>query len=385
MPAEGTELRGKVWYYVTSERDDAGKRVKRWRRAIDDGRPNTQAGAKSARRARLKLLEDGLRPTSRTVAQLVELHITQRPKLRPASRYTYRNALKTAIAPHLGDRPARELTRSDVRAWHQTLLKAGYSPASIQQAHRLLSGALQTAVGDDELPRNVAALERPPRAHGTPEPPAWTEQQIEHFLTLAATDTRDGALWILLALTGLRISEAVALRWDDVELADLRTAAVTVRATGTRTERGARTIGPPKSDAGKRRVSLPPDATAALRDHRDRQAFRGASPWVFPGVQGGPMAPETARLHLHRFCRLHDLSDITPHQLRHIHASWLLAAQANPKAILARLGWTRLSLLDTYAHLVPGAADALADTLAQRLDATRAATSEDVVSNSGST
>lgn len=385
MPAEGTALRGTVWYYRTSERDAlTGKRTLRWRRAIDDGQPNTQAGASRARRARLKLLDDGVRPTARTVRELVVAHIAQRPTLKPASRYTYANALKNGIAPHLGDLPARDLTRSMVRGWHQSLLRAGNSPATIQQYHALLSGALQTAVGDDELPRNVAALERPPRATHAPEPPAWSEQRIEHFLTLAATDTHDGALWTLLALTGLRISESVILSWEDVELSDLRTAAVTVRATGSRTDRGARMIGAPKSEAGRRRVALPLDATLALRDHRDRQAFAGASPWVFPGIQGGPMAASTARLHLHRFCRLHSLLDMTPHDLRHIQASWLLAAGANPKAILARMGWTRLALLDRYAHLVPGAADELAGTLTARLDAARAS-SDDTASKSAST
>lgn len=380
MPSPGTRKRGATWYAIWSEpHSDTGLPRRVERRAVDLGEANSQRGAERARRAQLTRLDAGLRPSGRTVAQLVARYIAEQPDLKPRTRYIYGVALRKHIAPQLGATLARELSPGDVRGWHVTLARAGYAPGTIRLAHNILSGALGMEYRDERLPRNVAALVPPPSTPpAAADPPAWDEAEIVRFIAAAATDPHEGALWTLLILTGLRIGEALALTWAHV---DLDSGALSVRQTRTTDDRGRPMLGTPKSDAGRRDLLLPPDASAQLRAHRDRAAFAGIAQ---PTARVFPFIADTARKRLRAFCAAHGFdAGLTPHDLRHIHISWLTAARMDPLAIIARVGHSNLAMLREYAHLAPGSAAALNTALGARLDAARAALDEDTKAGEG--
>jgi integrase len=60
---------------------------------------------------------------------------------------------------------------------------------------------------------------------------------------------------------------------------------------------------------------------------------------------------------------------LTPHGLRHTHATIALQANRNPKVVSERLGHANVSItLDTYSHVTPGLEQDLADVVAQLVD-----------------
>jgi len=128
---------------------------------------------------------------------------------------------------------------------------------------------------------------------------------------------------------------------------------------------------PPKTARGRRRVELPAVAVEVLRRHRART---GAAPHptapVFPGPDGGWAKRRNVAGSLwYPLLKRAGLPKVGFHAARHGHATALLAAGANPRAIAERLGHSRASLvLDVYGHVAPGAGRELADRMGALLD-----------------
>lgn len=186
-------------------------------------------------------------------------------------------------------------------------------------------------------------------------------------LRVAATgDDRLGALWATMLGTGLRRGEALALRWEDVDLdagtLHVRRSVTTVRGQVVEDDRGG------KTDAAARRIVLGDDLVALLREHRKRQAEErlAAGPaWVDSGavfgeVDGRALHPNKASNTFSRAASTADLPAIGLHGLRHTHATMLLRAGVPIPAVAQRLGHANPSItLAVYSHALP-ADDALA-------------------------
>jgi integrase len=171
------------------------------------------------------------------------------------------------------------------------------------------------------------------------------------------------ALVWLLAGTGLRISEALALRVSDV--VDLPRPAVKVTKAIT-----GGVIGKPKTGAGVRTVALPAWLRPVLGAHIDER-FLGPNDWLFPAPEGGLL--DHRRFHS-RFwnpaCVTADV-EVTPHQLRHLHVSLLIEGGRPVTEIAARLGHKDAQVtMSTYAHWLrdddSGSADVIPNMTTRR-------------------
>src|SRR5947209_20135261 len=138
---------------------------------------------------------------------------------------------------------------------------------------------------------------------------------------------------------GLRRGEAPALHWSDVDLDD---AVLRVRWTLSRTSAGLE-LGEPKTEKSRRTVPLPHAATAAMRDHRKRQAaeqLAAGQLWqrtglVFTSEIGTPLQPRNVLRRFEALAVRAGLSGVHLHTLIHSAASFLLAAgthQGRPRA-----------------------------------------------------
>ena len=133
------------------------------------------------------------------------------------------------IVPHLGRHRLEELKPVHLREWLAVLRRTPssrgtlYSTRTVQLAHAVLRRALNDAVRDELLPRNVALLVRAGKVVSPPVTPLRPEELAA--LLVAAPDDRLYALWLLLVAVGLRRGEALGLHWDDIDL-DARTLAV---------------------------------------------------------------------------------------------------------------------------------------------------------------
>jgi integrase len=295
------------------------------------------------------------------------------PSLRPSTARRYRDVVRLHIASQLGTIKLAKLTAADVQALYADRLAGGLSPTSVHHIHAILHRALDQAVRWGLLLRNVADSVDPPRRAAT-EMRVWDAGQAARVLQAAEGDDLE-ALWRLALLTGMRRGELLGLRWSDV---DLDGATLSVVRTLSRGATSRLEAGEPKTAAGRRRIALPPSVVAALRAHRDRQAFVKAAAGdayedrglVFATATGGPIHPNTLA---RRFAALIARAGVPPirfHDLRHTCATLLLAEGVHPKIVQERLGHASITeTLDRYSHV---AAD-MQRQAADRLDAMLAA------------
>jgi integrase len=298
-------------------------------------------------------------------------------RLRPGTVASYRRNLQLHVIPALGGIPLASLTTARVNSLYRQLERSGradlkglgLSPRSVRYVHTILSAALSAAVKDRRLARNPAADAKPPTAREAkaPEMHCWTAAQLAAFLRWSGEHSRHHTLWTVLAATGLRRGEALALRWRDV---NLETGAISVRrSAGIVRNKGEAPVlveGDPKS--GKPRVvDLDAGTVAELR--AQRKARGGVhlnhirdDALVFADHEGRPLSPEgvTRRFRMDLALCRKALGDGAPpairlHDLRHTHATALLLAKVPVHVVSQRLGHASATItLQVYAHVMPG-------------------------------
>ena len=133
--------------------------------------------------------------------------------------------------------------------------------------HAVLHRALKDAVRWGRLSRNPIDAADPPRVNGSGrEMKTWSAEQLAAFLK-ATRDDRLHALWHLLAMTGMRRGEALALKWDDV---DLEAASLSVRRALIPNGKDV-VVSEPKTARGRRVVALDPGTVEVLKGQAARQ------------------------------------------------------------------------------------------------------------------
>ena len=199
--------------------------------------------------------------------------------LKQSTLYGYDSYLKTWLKPELGRTRLKALTPEHVRKLHKMMRDAGKSPASIRQAHAILSRALKVAEREGRVRRNVAALVDVP-SPGDVHHDALTPAQAKKVLK-GARDRRELARLTVALVLGVRQGEALALRWADVDL-DAQTMEISEGLTQIRGE-GPRLTGV-KSAASRRQIPLPAAVAEVLRQWR----YVATDPvWVFPSLATG--------------------------------------------------------------------------------------------------
>jgi integrase len=175
-------------------------------------------------------------------------------------------------------------------------------------------------------------------------------------LLKAAQGTDLYPLWALMATTGVRVGEALGLRWEDLDL-DART----LRVNRT-VYRGQTCL--PKTDSSRRTVKLSRVAAEALSQHPQQ------CEWVFPTSRGTTINVNNLRYRSWKQLleRAHLPSGTRIHDLRHSAATLLLSKGVPIKVVSEMLGHSDVSItLSIYAHVLPdmqdGAAEAMDDAL----------------------
>jgi integrase len=175
-----------------------------------------------------------------------------------------------------------------------------------------------------------------------------TTEQLATFLQVVPP--RHRLFFELLAATGLRISEAIALRWRDVQL-DGSSPCVKVRRRIVRGKEG-----PPKSKYGRRDVPITFELVRALREHRSASEWHRAEDFVFATRSGNHFSPSNLRRDaLVPAAQEADATWMGFHTLRHTCASLLFARGANAVQVQRWLGHHSAAFtLATYVHLLDG-------------------------------
>jgi integrase len=297
-----------------------------------------------------------------------------RPSLRPSTWVSYEGHVRLHLVPTLGRIPVGKLTARQVGDALRHEVANGSSPRTVGLSHAVLRAALADAVRLDVVPRNVALDARAPKVvRSVPRP--WSLDEAGRFLGATAGD-RYQALYLLAATAGPRQGELLGLTWANVDLVGHR---VTI-ADSLAWVDGVPYLGPTKSEAGRRTLSLAPMTAAALVEHRrqqDAERETAGSAWrdnglVFCSPLGQPLRGDVTT---HRFQRLlaqHDLPRVRFHDLRRLAATVLLASGATPHEVRATLGHSSIRLTsETYGYLLPEVSRESAASVGRILDDAR--------------
>ena len=299
------------------------------------------------------------------------------PMLGLRTRESYEMVVRRHLNQRLGDTPLGALTTQQILAYRAARLEEAeklqivrdrelerrrkrrpgkriplprpLSPTTINYHVTILSEMLRAAVAAGRIPKNPAQgiKKLPTGCNREDHMQILTPMQVRAFLDAATDELRP--LFTTAVMTGLRLGELLALRWDDV---DLDGGMLTVRRSRGRVRKDdgyEYEDGQPKSKKS-RRVELSRDVIAVLRMMPSR--FRGGR--VFER-QGKPYDPNNlVKRDFARTLRRAGLPKIRFHDLRHTYAALLIAAGAHPKYIQAQLGHASITTtLNTYGHLLP--------------------------------
>jgi integrase len=362
------------WAIIIDQRDPlSGKRRRRW---------HSFAGTKRAAQvecARLILDAKGgahVDPTRETLAAFAERWVEHmQGQVTPRTHERYAELLRKHIVPLLGGVMLVKLQPAHISAAYAKALtcgrrdgQGGLSARTVTHMHRVLREALQQALRWQLLVRNPADLVRPPKVERGQMQVLDADGTAE--LIEAARGTAMFVPILLGVLCGLRRGEVVALRWRSVDLAQGQLAVV---ASTEQTEQGVREK---ETKSGKgRMLALPSLIVDELRQHRLRQA-EGLLRFgvrltddhhVVTREDGLPLQPRSLTHAFIKFIRRHGLRHIRLHDLRHSHATHMLAAGVHPKIAQERLGHSSVSVtIDLYSHVLPG----LQAEAVNRVDAT---------------
>ncbi len=365
-----------------------------WIGAVDVGwkpdgtRDRRQVSSKSKATASAKLAE--LRrsvalaeaaPSSTTVKAWLDRWLDDL-RVAPMTERSYRETCRLYLVPALGRRRLDKLAPQHVRdmlRWIESPEPAGLglSASTTHRAHRVLRAALHAAVVDGLVPRNVAALVKPPSLRGRSQASLTAEQAKTLLRSLPANDDL-AARWAVALLLGLRQGEALGLEWSRVDLEagsidlswQLQRLGYRHGCDGTcgkkragscpdrqldvrpghvhRVVHGSLCLTKPKSY--DRVVPLPPMVLAALWAHHE--AFgTDLGGLVFTRPAGTPHDPSDDNAAWHAALKAAKLPPVKLHAARHTTATLLLELGVDPHVVQAILGHSSAAVTRGYQHV----------------------------------
>ena len=282
--------------------------------------------------------------------------------LSPGSRATYDHAVDSYIRPQLGQVRLAKLTPADVEKMSRAIRQRGLSANTAKLAHRVLRSALSVAERHGVVHRNVAAIAAGPRRDDRAKTDDVLTAENADAVMRAAEPDRLGALATLLLTLGLRKGEALALRWEHIDL-DGPEPSLTIHATLSRVTGRGLVVGPTKTVGSEGTIPLVEPAISALRRHRRRQSSErlAAEVWDDPGIVfatpiGTWTDPRNALRAWHGWTEAAGLGKRRMHASRHTCATVMLANGVPLEVVSAVLRHSSIRMTaDSYARV---AADA---------------------------
>jgi integrase len=356
LGAGSREHRNRVFLSASSE-DEVRRKRNDWLRARAEGRPPPDRRLSTGTYLR------------RYLASLV---------VRETTRESYRLTIERHVIPYIGGILLSQLGALDLDEMLAVQARKGVRPPTRQYSIRVLRAALNTAVRKRLIPYNpTAGANQVAVTHR--EPIILTITQARMLLRVVSGD-RLGALLTLLATTGIRRGEALALVWSnwDRDAGTLSVERTLLYRPGHGFERVE-----PKTKRSVRTLRLPLVATVALRDQGRRQAeerLRAGRRWrdqglVFTGEQrpGGALSGATLVHALHRLCDASGVPRIRVHDLRHLMATAMAEGGVPEPVRMAVLGHSTSTMTSHYTHATPTsreAADVIDAVFGDAVDAT---------------
>jgi integrase len=270
--------------------------------------------------------------------------VAERPNLRPKTLQLYEGLVRLHMTPTLGSLTIQEITEPRVRRWRKDLLDAGVGEITVAKAYRLLKAIMNTAVDDGMIRRNPCRIKGAGQER-SPERPVLTMRQV--FALADAIEPRYRALILLAVFGSLRWGELAALRRHHI---DLRSGTLHVEVSVTELTDGSLVTGPPKSEAGKRIVTLPAIVLPEVAAHLDKFTPVADDSLVFVGPKNAPLRRPNFSRAWRQATEAAGLIGFHIHDLRHTGNHFAAATGASLRELMGRMGHSTTRAALIYQH-----------------------------------
>lgn len=287
-----------------------------------------------------------------TFAAWVEKWLASKEKsLKPSTYASYESAFKTHITPFFKGKRLSEINNETVEEWvawvqTQTIRDGGKKPisnATISKLYRYLRACLRRAYRRGYIAEYPCIDIDLPRVR-KPEIVWLNEDEIIRLLD--AADEPERTLFAILGLSGLRLGECLALRWQDI---NFKMNAIMV----TRSWSQWNGFDEPKSEDSNRAVPVLPVLKDILKAHGASRGKPADNDLLFPGVGERPLDPKTLQGVFAKTLEKAKLKTVTMHSLRHSFATMYLGSGATIKDVQEVLGHSDAALtMRVYAKVL---------------------------------
>ena len=282
------------------------------------------------------------------------LDTAAKPKLREKSYQSYESLLRRYIRPMLGERILSAVTPLDVQDAYQKMIDRGLSSRTVRYTHSVLRSAIRQAIRWRLLLQDPTDGVQLPRL-GRREMRVLTAEQSRIFLS-AALKTHYGSVFAVALTTGMRPSEYLAVKWQDVDWGRGTVSVVRTLERASGLWRFAET----KRARSRRIIKLQDWVLETLKDlqgatrQSDGYSWPAAAELIFTTPAGRPIHSDKLAKRFKAILCQAGLPMIRLYDLRHTAATLALAAGVPPKVVAEQLGHASAAFtLDVYSHLLP--------------------------------
>lgn len=284
----------------------------------------------------------------------MELYVSS--NCQETTAYGYKNIVENHIIPYMGEIKLQNLQPAIIQQYyHDLVVQKSLSPNSVRRHHAVLRKALDFALKQQFVYRNVAeSVFQPPKIKS--EGKSYTPDQVKILLKKVKGTKMEVPVHLAVCL-GLRREEITGLRWEHVNLKERILNIVEVR---TAAGKNKNIIKEPKTQKSRRTLYIVDEVYDVLVAHKGWQAKRKEllgdlyhdSDYVFVRNDGKPYRVNSVSEHFLDFLRKHGLPKIRLHDLRHTFASVMYAAGVDLKAISGMMGHSDIGTTSRiYTHM----------------------------------
>lgn len=353
-----TNKKGEVTYQITVETDRdpiTGERNRTYKTI-----KGTKKQADATMRQMISEAENGgiVSSSSLTLKSWLETWLqSYMPNIAQTTRAGYEEKITEYIAPKLGHIPISSLTPIAIQTFFNDLSSKGLSAKTVRNTFNILNPALKKAVALRMIQFNpCTGVELPKLVK--PKTNIYNSTQITEMLKLSK-DTDMHLIAVLCFSLGLRRGELCGLTWNNIDIENRK---IDICQNRVSDKKGSVITKAPKSEAGKRQLSIGNDVAEILKKAKTEyeqdklslgKKFQDLG-YVIRQKDGTPFQPDSLTQKWNRFLKKHNLPHIRFHDSRHSNATALIQAGISPKVVQQRLGHADISItLNTYTHVLP--------------------------------
>lgn len=285
-------------------------------------------------------------------------------------RYVFeKHILKNDV---FSDKKLSDINTADIDAFYNQKINAGFSTSYIRQMHQLLNQSFSQAVKWGKLLSNPVAAADPPSVKYAGVS-IWSIDEVHRFLKTCVGE-HHYITFLLAIYTGMRRGEVIGLKWEDINFEEK---VIFVNRALAYVPQSGFIFTSLKTKSSRRKIPVPDFVMKALAAHkRNQDEWRSLTKGMYQDHDlvictntGTMQCPHNLVRTMKRLIKQSGVTEIRFHDIRHTHASILIAEGVDIVKISDRLGHANPKVtMEFYAHLLPNSHNELADIFHQAVN-----------------